>query len=165
MLLYCDITEEQKKFEDYRYTLTHNISAGISFINDTSILDEYCHLVTNAYNRQDLFNFDKCFNHYLLLQKHGRPGGVCDMTFWEILRNKGNPGLVGETSAILGGSTFDHNINGPDGYEMHDGVKKVVWENDVPFCIQTSSGRKIKFNCLHFQGFHRKSMMVEYIRG
>ena len=162
VLIYCDISKEQEKFQDYRYTLTHNISAGISFINDTTILQEYCKLITDAYSGEDLFNFDKARNHYLLLQKHGRAGGVCDMTFWEILRNKGNPGLVGETSAILEGSTFDHNINGDDGYEMKEGVKKVVWENNTPYCIQVSTGRKIKFNCLHFQGAHRKPIIKDY---
>ena len=31
VMLYCDITEEQKKFANYRCTMTHNISAGITF--------------------------------------------------------------------------------------------------------------------------------------
>ncbi len=43
VLLFCDIKDELEKFRNYRYTLTHNISAGIAFF-----LDENRSILINA---------------------------------------------------------------------------------------------------------------------
>ncbi len=164
VLLYCDITEEYEKFKDYRYTLTHNISAGIAFINNIEVLDDFCKLTMDIYSKRDGFNLTKCEQHFQNLQKHGRAGGVCDMTVWHIYRNLGNPGDVGETSAILNNSAFDHNINGDDGYETENGVKKVYWQGNEPYCKNIRLNRLIKFNCLHFQGGNGKLLIPSYAK-
>mgnify|MGYP003631664149 FL=1 len=162
VLLYCDITEEQKKFADYRLTLTHNISAGITFVNDLAVLDEFHQLCKDIYSKKDMYNFNRCKLHYKNLQNSHRAGGVCDMTIWWIYRNIGNPGDYGETSAIINDSVFDHNINGDDGYETENSLKKVYWEDNIPHCKKTWLNKKIKFNCLHFQGQPAKALIKEY---
>ena len=106
-----------------------------------------------------MFNFNKCKLHYKNLQNSGRPGGVCDMTIWGIYRNIGNPGDYGETSAIIDDSTFDHNINGDDGYETENGIKKFVWKDNKPYCKKIWLDKEIKFNCIHFQGQPAKDLI------
>lgn len=165
VMLYCDITEEQKKFADYRCTMTHNISAGITFINDLRVLDEYHDLCKRVYSKEDKFNFNKCKQHFENLQANNRAGGVCDMTLWSIYRNIGNPGDYGETSAIINDSTFDHNINGDDGYETENGIKKVYWKDNKPYCKKIWLDRLIRFNCIHFQGQPAKALIPSYVRG
>tara|TARA_A100001515_G_scaffold134952_1_gene125514 strand:+ start:205 stop:1017 length:813 start_codon:yes stop_codon:yes gene_type:complete len=164
VMLYCDITEEQKKFANYRCTMTHNISAGITFINDLTVLDEFHTLCNNIYSKEDMFNFNKCKLHYKNLQNSGRQGGVCDMTIWSIYRNIGNPGDYGETSAIIDDSTFDHNINGDDGYETENGIKKFFWRDNKPYCKKLWLDREIKFNCIHFQGQPAKALIPSFVR-
>ena len=164
VMLYSDITKEQKKFKDYRCTLTHNTSAGISFINEISVLEEYHKLCLDIYSKRDMHNFNKCALHYQNLQNSNRPGGVCDMTLWGIYRVIGNPGDYGETSAIVKNTTFDHNINGPDGYEIEDGIKKVYWKGTTPYCKNLRLNKLIKFNCLHFQGQPAKKLISSHVR-
>tara|TARA_R110002073_G_scaffold12346_2_gene54787 strand:+ start:6427 stop:7287 length:861 start_codon:yes stop_codon:yes gene_type:complete len=177
VLLFCDITEQAENFKNYRYTLTHNVSAGISYINDVECLDQYCEFVNGVYNKQKhggallirdnvsskfKYYYDKFAGVFEIRKQNFLPGGVCDMTFWAELRLMDNPGLVGETSAIIDGSTFDHNINARDSYEWKDGLKAFQWKEDVPYCRNLWLQQDIKFNCIHFQGSHRKGLLKEY---
>jgi len=177
VLLFCDITKEAEKFKNYRYTLTHNTSAGISYINDISCLDQYCEFVNGVYNRQKhgqclfvgesvsskyKYYLDKFASVFEARRKNILQGGVCDMTFWAELRLMDNPGLVGETSSIIDGSTFDHNINAQDSYEWEDGLKVFHWKDNIPYCKNTWLQEEVRFNCIHFQGAHRKELLKEY---
>ena len=163
VLIYDNMSQAADDFEDYRCTLTRNTSAGISFINDRSVLREYCDLVLNCYTGKDPLNFDKAKSHFDLLQRNGLPGGVCDMTFWGILRNAGNAGDFGETMSIVDETTFDHNINMAYGYE-HDGkIKKIQMIEGTPYCKHLRTGKLIRFKCLHFQGVGAKGLMKHYI--
>src|SRR3990167_793882 len=163
-LLFCDVNEEAEKFKNFRYTTTNRISAGITFIMDLTVLNEWCQLTTNIYSKKDKFNFNKCFYHFKNLQENGRAGGANDMTIWDIFSNDGynNPGMVGETSTIFSDdTTFDHNINQSDFFEMENGIKKIKWFNKNPYGYNQILKRDIRFLMLHFQG-GAKSFMKEY---
>ena len=177
VMYYCDIAKEAENFKNYRYTLTHNVSAGIGFINDISCLDQFCEFTNGVYNRlkhgQDLqinashsskfkYYYDKFAGIYEIRKRNLLAGGVCDMTFWGEMRLMDNPGLVGETSAIINDTTFDHNINATDSYDWEGGMKKFIWKNDEPYCHNKWLQRDIKFNCVHFQGAHRKGLMQNF---
>jgi hypothetical protein len=81
------------------------------------------------------------------------------MTVWEIHRNMDNPGDIGETSAIINDSTFDHNVNQSYGYELQGGIKKFEFLNGVPYGNHVRTGKKIKFNCIHYQGVGAKNLI------
>jgi len=165
VLLFCDIEEEAKKFETCKFTVTNCVSAGITFVNDVDVLKQYCDLCMNVYTRKDMFSYDRVSFHYMLLQKNGRAGGVSDMNLWDIMRRDGmnNPGMVGETSSIINGSTFDHNINQSDGYEMENGMKKITWKKGIPYVKNTWLDKDIRFNCLHMQGSGAKHLMGQFL--
>lgn len=167
VLLFCDISmEREKTFANFRITLTHNVSAGISFINDVSVLDEYCKLCMNIFSGYDKYDYDKCYSHFVTLQNNGMPGGVCDMTIWGIYRNHFiNPGLIGETSVITPDfTTFDHNVNVSDSFEMDQGTntKRFIWIGGTPYCRSQYLEKEIKFNCIHFQGPAKRLMDMFY---
>lgn len=155
VLLFSNIEKESKKFQNFRMTLTHNISAGISFVNDSNVIGEYCDLCLDIFNREDNFYFDKCYSHFSCLQQNSRLGGVCDMTVWGFYRTDSfnNPGLIGETSVVdFECSTYDHNINQSDGFKMRAGIKDFSLREGIPYCFNDFLNREIKFNCIHFQG-------------
>jgi len=168
VLIYADVSElQQKYFKNHRCTLTHNVSAGISFMNDRTILDEYIELVLNSYMSKDAVMLDKATAHYQVLQKNQKPGGVCDMTWWMFLRNKNPPFDFGESMSIIKEengthSTFDHNINVSYGYEMENGIKKFKFKEGVPYCYNKTYNLNVKFNCIHFQGQPAKTLVRNY---
>ena len=168
VLLYANVSDLQKKyFKNHRCTLTHNVSAGISFMNDRTILDEYVQLVLNSYQGTDQVMLDKAIAHFQVLQKNKKPGGVCDMTWWMFLRNKNAPFDFGESMTIIDEgndlySTFDHNINVSYGYDMENGIKKFQFKDGLPFCYNKTYNLQVKFNCIHFQGQNAKQLIRRF---
>ena len=60
VLIYGNLNNLQKKyFKNHRCTLTHNVSAGISFMNDRTVMDDYESLVLSAYLKENQVMYDK----------------------------------------------------------------------------------------------------------
>lgn len=170
VLLFCDVGEEREKhFKNYRCTLTNNTSAGISFINDVTVLGQYCNFVLDCYTSRDKFHFDKAKTHYECLRRANRPGGVADLTWWGLMKQL-SPGEFGETTFVTNEfTTFDHCLRSLHGYESDGQFKKIhfkrkkQYNNDiVPFCKHLRLKTFIKFNCLHMQGVDCKPLIKKY---
>jgi hypothetical protein len=177
MLLYASLSETLSNFDSYRYTLSNGTSAAVMCVNDLTVLDNFCDLVDGFYDSQragEYYSIDnkpiKKFHHIrddMLCShnnrlKNGLLGGICDMTFWGVYKNMDEPSMTGEISAVVSDSTFDHNINSADCYEMEGGKKKIVWIDGVPYCKNIFLDKMIRFNTLHFQGYETKRLMKNY---
>ena len=178
MLLYTDLVEPLRNFDSYRYALSSGTSAAVICINDVTVLDNYCNLVDGFYSPERFGEYyvvgerlTKKFDHirsdmlcvYNNRLKNGLLGGICDMTFWGAYKNMDEPTMTGEISAVVSGSTFDHNINSADCYEMKDGIKNIEWIDNVPYSKNIVLDRMVKFNLLHFQGYETKKLMKMYV--
>tara|TARA_R110000824_G_scaffold326043_2_gene512930 strand:+ start:1174 stop:2040 length:867 start_codon:yes stop_codon:yes gene_type:complete len=177
IMVYCNLSEELKKFDHNRYSLTHCIAASSACFNDITALNDYCDFVSGFYDttrasQHFMLRGDKqkTFGHYradLLNVYQNRinnnlAGGICDMTFWGELRTFDAPIMIGEMSSVLGDTTFDHNINSRDFFEYENGMKKITWIDGVPYCKNIFLDKMIRFNTLHFQGYNTKKLMKEY---
>ena len=156
VLVFDDVTQKERFYKDYRLTLSHRYCPNSMYIKNDGILGEYLSLVEGIYGGDNPIGFEKCKDHYERLQRFNKPGGVCDMTLWEIFNVKNeNPGFIGEMSSVFDDETFDHNINASDGYQMQtEGplkIKKIAIEDNNLYGF-LKSGRKVKFLSLHFQG-------------
>jgi len=176
VLIYCKLNKELKKFNNFRYSLTCNTSAGILYITDIKVFDDYLNLVDGFYcpSQQNLlfknkFSFSyiskKTINDYNIRLQHNMPGGVCDMTFWNILRSHDEPTMVGELSTFgMDGETmFDHNINESNMFKTENNIKKFIWKNKLPYSENLFLGKLIRFNCIHFQGYETKKLIEHFI--
>jgi len=183
VLLYCNLEDWLENFENFAYTVTNNVSWGISLMNNTKWLSKFCEFCMNVYNIQPGYGvkyYHRLLSHFENLQVIESPGGVCDMTLISYFRQDAftPPGLVGEMSAILKDEmtdcescflgyayyTFDHNINQSDGFETAAGSKKIKWTDqrkDVPVCYNKELDIDVRFLCLHFQG-SAKHLMEGY---
>jgi hypothetical protein len=160
-MLYTDITEEQKKFSQFDFTLSYKTCGSIFFLNRIEALADFCQFLTDIYTKKERLYFDRMLAHYLAFKKNGMAGGACDMTAFDFY-SYDHFGKIGEVSQIIDGSVFDPGINVPHpGFEMEKGIKKIIWQNSVPYGIQLKTSNKIKFNSLHFQG-DTKHLMGEY---
>ena len=84
------------------------------------------------------------------------------MTFWGEMRKFDDPTMIGEISGVHGDTTFDHNINSADFFEFENGRKNIVWIKGYPHCENLFLNKMIRFNSIHFQGFHTKHLMEEW---
>jgi hypothetical protein len=158
VMLYADVTEDSKKFEQFDFTLCWNTIGCVFFLNRLEGLDQLCHFLMDIYNKKDRYHFDKMVSHYAVRRKNQLAGGVCDMTAFQ-LYSEANFGRVGEASHVINGSVYDPNINMPHpGFEMENGIKKIVWKDGYPWGRYVRTGETIKFNSLHFNGRVKKLM-------
>lgn len=156
VLLFVDVQEESKKYEQYDFTLLHRSAATSSFITIQG-LDNFCKFLIKTYKDKSSYTFQKMESHFRVRQNCGLPGGVCDMTALELFHYLddygGGPGRVGEMMQIIDNSTYDHNINTPDNdFEFINGMKHVQIKDGHPYVLNKKNDKLIKFNCLHFQG-------------
>jgi hypothetical protein len=161
VLLYADVADEIGKFRRYDFTLCWNTIGCVVFFNHVEGLDRLCRFIADMYAGKDRYHYDKMVAHFAARQRNRLPGGVCDMTALG-LYSELNFGRVAEASHIIDGSVYDPNINMPQpGFEMENGVKKVVWKNGQPYGTYLPTREQIRFNSLHFNG-SAKSLMEHY---
>lgn len=161
VLLYANVTEDLKKFTRFDFTLCWNTIGCVFFLNRMEGLESFCQFMMDIYSKKDPYHYDKMVSHFATRRKNDLPGGVCDMTALQ-LYNEINFGQVGEAAHVIDGSVYDPNINMPHpGFEMENGIKKILWKGDQPYGKFGRTGEEVRFNSLHFNG-HAKRLMSRY---
>ena len=153
VMLYANPDEAWPRYDQFSHTLIHGCSGSSSFWTIEG-LSNFCSFMTDLYEDKKSYDYNKVASHYQVRQRHGLPGGVCDMTLLQHHAYK-NFGQVGEMMHVLDGATWDHNINEADqGYDMQGGHKKFEFKNGHPYVRLKNwvSDRIVRFECLHFQG-------------
>jgi hypothetical protein len=164
IMLYTDVTGDCKKFDQFDFTLCWNSVGCVFFLNRLKGLDEFCQLLMEIYSHKNNYNYDRMVAHYAVRRKHHLPGGACDMTAFQFY-SEVNFGQIGEASHIIDGSVYDPDINMPHpGFEMENGIKKIIWKDRQPYGKHLRTGKEIRFNSLHFNG-QAKKLMCQYYTG
>jgi hypothetical protein len=155
VLLYADIEKEYRKYSDCVFTLSYNYGLGFNIINDLRILNEFCDFIVKCFISQSFYQS--------LVAKAGPHGAVCDMLVFNKYQER-TPYKIGDISLTVDQTKHDANINLSEGFDMEKGIKKVIWRDDKPYCIDIKSGSLIMFNSLHFQG-SSKYLIKNYFKG
>ena len=162
VMLYVNVTEEQKKFENYGFTISNGMCGCTFFLNKLETLNAFCQFLMDIYSKKDRYHFDKMVSHFVVRRKNKLKGGACDMTALQLFTEQ-RFGEVGEVSLIIDGSVYDPIINKSyPGLEMDGEIKKIIWKKDGPYGIHMSTRREIKFNSLHFQGGKAKNIIHKF---
>ena len=167
VMIYCDVTEEWEKYNQFDATLVHRSCGATSYFTKTGI-NNFCNYTQEIYKNTSSYKFDDLLFKYKNHQKNNVDGGVCDMTLLDRFHyddaHLGGPARIGEMTHVIDDSVFDHNINVDEGIYDYDeaiGIKNIQFDNGIPFCYHKNLKRKVKFNSLHFQG-KAKNILYEY---
>jgi hypothetical protein len=165
VMLYVDVNDEFKKFEQYDFTVLHRTAAVSSFITKRGI-ENFCSLLMKTYSNKNTYQYQKIKSHFTIRQQYGLGGGVCDMTLLEVFHynadDGGGPGRVGEMMSILDDSTYDHNINVSDqDFDFKNGIKNIQMIEGIPYVFSNKLNKLIKFNSIHFNS-GAKVLMQKY---
>jgi hypothetical protein len=164
-LLYTDVTEDSKKFQDFDFAISHGMSGCTFFLNRVEALVDFCNFLFDIYLMRDKYHHDKMVAHFAARRRNRLSGGVCDMTAFQLYKES-HFGEVGEVAQIIDGSVYDPSITVSwPGFEMENGIKRIVMRNGVPFGRHVRSDKEIKFNSLQFQGRAAKSLMSQFYTG
>jgi len=158
VLLYANVTEDRRKFEDFDLALSHLWCPCTLFLNRVEALDDFCAFVVDIFSRRNRYDFDRMVAQYALRRKNGLPGGACDMTAFQLF-HEARFGAVGEVSLILDGAVYDPGIGIPaPGLAMDGEIKRILWREGQPFGVHQRTGREVRFSSLHCQGRHKRRM-------
>jgi len=160
VMIYCDVTEDYKNYQQFGMTLIHRTCGSSSFITKKS-LKKFCGFLSDLYENKDSYEFAKMKNVYLTRLDFGLHGGVCDMTLLETFQYNSNEGggpcRVGEMMHVVDEATYDHNFNVDDGVYNHTGEHKdVKFHDGKPYCFHQGLEAPVRFKCLHLQGAGKK---------
>ena len=163
VLLFCDVWQAGEPFQKYGMTLapwgdTYNLMGHTCYINDLQLLDRYCNLIQDYYSDPEKSRFlDETMYAKFLRREKGARFEVSDMTFLKILHDE-NPQLFGNVSDIVNGSTFDNRLTSCIGgwatntRLIKDEMKKIIFENKIPYCWNKALQKKVRFHSVHFHG-------------
>ncbi|MEG5027997.1 hypothetical protein QUB36_12315 [Microcoleus sp. AT8-B1] len=153
VLLYANVTEEQKNFANCDLNLSQMQSPHFTFINNLNVLESFCSFLLEMYKDPLI---------YQPIQE--KFPNVSDMSAFNFFANRETFSIC-ETSNITNNSKNDHNINLSEGFEMREGRKNIYFVEDQPFCKHLELNRAIKFNMIHFQGWRTKKYIKDYFNG
>jgi hypothetical protein len=146
ILLYCDVSEQSKRWNHYELAYT-SISGHSIFINSRLGLENFCNFIENQY----IYHFPELQATYTFLRAAGASGGISDMRMFTKYRGE-YPSLVGNIQECSG-AVFDGFVGTPDEYEARFGMKKVFFKKGKPHVLK--NGKAVAFNTLHLQGYFK----------
>jgi len=168
VLLYTDLTKEAEQYRFADYTLSKRESPHVSFWFNMKALDDFVDFLDFVYSYPNMMFSKEIFQHYHNLKQNGMSGGVCDMTLLKTFADKRNY-VCAETSGIVNGEMFDHNMTEVKGWVSDYGIKKIDFVDNMPvaYKIETVNGVKtevpVKMKCLHCSGA-AKDKITEFAR-
>lgn len=164
-MLYADVTVDSARFAQCDFTVSHQSAGNTFYLNRAESLHQFCAFLFDLYTKKDKYHHDKMIADYAVRRLHGLNGGVCDMSAIKMYREI-HFGETREIAEIIDDSVYDPAIAAPEpGFEMENGIKKLVLKDGVPYGTHISTGKLIKFNSLHFQGWHTKKLMERFYTG
>ncbi len=157
IMLYRDLKELESFLKQYSITICDQKGPEYAYFESLEVLKGFCDFLMDTYsNENEIKKMRFWFENY---KKGHSAGGVCDMTLFEKYVGRfGNKAF--DLCNVYNNSVFDDNINASQGYEMKGDMKKIIWQNGIPYGKQISSNKLIRFNALHLQG-HSKLFYIQ----
>ncbi|MFA5125919.1 MAG: hypothetical protein WC462_02870 [archaeon] len=148
VLLYENVSEGIKKFNSFDFTLSNKSSGGFMFINNSKSLSDVVKYMYLSYSSKKLlFNLELDWKKLKAING----GGINDIKLFGKYFGLGRS-RIGELDDIINDSTYDAGILIEQNFVMEGKIKKVVFENGIPYGYLKISLKKIRFCCLHLQG-------------
>jgi hypothetical protein len=147
IMLYEEMHYEGFRLYDFDLAVTGVVPPVL--INNPAALEAFCSFIEESYT--DNGRLAILEDRFRSMQAAGSPGGICDMTFWEMFIASGQY-TISDLSMESGDAIYDRNIFLTDGFEMHNGIKRVAWHEGRPYGSREGSLVPIRFKGLHFQG-------------
>ena len=162
VLLFQQISEMEPFFEGCSIANTGDIAGvpAFTYFSGCSALKNFCDYMLRAYTEPEPLQE---LEHFHRLPPAGQNGDVSDMIMFQ-LYFRDHPSETKKLDLINAELAVDENISHADGYEMEGGIKKIYWQNGLPYCKNLALNKLIQFASFHFQG-DLKALMPRYFKG
>ena len=157
MMLYEEMGSEFSDLCSYDLALTGVVPPVL--VNNIEALDDFCTFIQRGYSTPSFVELIK--ERFEAMQAAGLPGGICDMTFWELFKASTSFKIY-DLLECRNDSVYDGNISVPEGFEMEAGRKRIFWRSGIPYGFRADTHSPLRFKVLHFQGY-AKSLISDFL--
>ena len=165
VLLYEDIATMQPFFEHSKIANTCDTTGvpAFTYFNGQKAINDFCDFLLYSYTHNDAVkNLEALYEPFTKAPE--TLGGISDMTLFHLYFQE-HPADTMKINFINDDLAIDICINNPDGFEMAAGIKKIIWQDGLPYGINSESGSLIRFASLHYQGKSKNLIFRHYLAG
>jgi hypothetical protein len=164
VMIYCDLTEESRKWTKYKLTVCNENGPQYTYFKSIDVLSDFCRMIIESYSIPNKFKeIESVYKNYIESSDyHG--GGICDMT----LLNRFSDTLGNEVLDLekpdTTGAIFDDNINEQKNYIFSKKyrIKSITFIDGEPHITEHPSNRAVRLKAAHFQGKAKPFMKIYY---
>ncbi len=141
VMLYCKVKDVFKKWMDYDFTICMKEGPQYTLFKRDS-LAKFCIYLYSHYVDKDM---QKELEEWYKIE------GISDMKF--LMHYSRLPNVrVFDVAQVVDGTCFDHHMKVSQGFEMQGRLKRIYWQDGIPYGKEIATGNLVRFNALHFQG-------------
>jgi hypothetical protein len=152
VLLYCNVTDEFNSFLSYDFTVCRRFTPNATLMKNDSI-QRFTNFIELLYTEPTYISKLKEINRECFDENGTRikMGGVSDMTAFELYQKDISDNVL-DLIYPINGVCFDARLNLSDGYKLKDGLKEIVWKDNLPYGKYGETEKLVRFLGFHFQG-------------
>jgi hypothetical protein len=166
VMIFADMSQAHARFSDCQFTVSSGGCGHASYWNDMNTLDDFCRTILDVYLLARSKGLKPALASFGVLDDAALNREISDMTMLQLfvlLAGKSRQRTVGETTDIIDGATFDHNISfsahGMHRFKMRGSAKAVSWHNGQPVgTLDGADGSNVRLDLLHCQGVGKMFM-------
>lgn len=171
VLLFTDITAAHEHFKQYDFTLSDQ-TWSCAFFNNVRALDVFHDLVLELYERRTSLWW-RILERLNIFRLSAPVGNLADTTLIKLFIEEIAGGLGfqwANTSSVIDGAAFCPDLRSSTiPCEMEEAssdprdprpLRKIVWQNGLPFGKILGSGAPVRFHSLHFRGSSKHNLLV-----
>lgn len=156
ILVYGDLCEPEADFANFPMTM--QVCSGHScFINSVAVLGEFTNFIFEHYANS--VKNAELLRHTEPLRHTRPPWNISDMSFFVMFHERYPKKMISLEFPMKDRYALDQTLDDDyGGFEMKNGLKKLVWHDGIPYCRHLLTGKLIRFHTLHFQGKSKPQM-------
>lgn len=163
VLLFQQVSEMEPFFEGCSIANTGDIAGvpAFTYFSGHNALKNFCDYMLRAYTEPEPLQE---LEHFHRLPPAGQCGDVSDMILFQ-LYFRDHPTETKKLDLINDELAVDQNIRHAGGYETENGIKKIYWQNGLPYCKNITLNKLVRFASFHYQGDNKMLMNNHYKGG
>lgn len=136
---------------------------AFTYFSGHKAIKDFCDYMMLSYTKPELWQqleeFYKPYAEHPELE-----GGISDMILFHFYF-RDHPTETKKLDLINDELAVDENIRHANGYEMGSKIKKIYWQNGIPYCKHLALNKLIPFAAFHYQGDFKIFMMEHFTGG
>lgn len=165
VLLFQDFSKLTPFFKGYKIANTCDWTGmpAVTWFRDQQVLGDFCNFLIYAYTDNNAIAKLESWYETSLVDPV-MLGGISDMVLFHFYFQE-HPDKTLKIDLVNNEIAVDVSINREDGYEMENGMKKIYWQDNLPYAKNLSTGKLVRFAALHYQGYAKDAMRKHYTAG